>query len=270
MNTLLLMSGGGGATETKEPPVSIFTWLWLKIEETSIGHWFGFDTHDRHLGMFWFEAICFSLLAAIVLILCSLLATRRYTKVPRGLQNVMEWAVGLLRNLVNGLIGPAGDRYLPYLGTIFLFIFIMNLIGLVPAFRSPTMTLSTTAALGITTFLMVQAYAIRATGVVQYVKHFMGDVLWLAPLMLVLEVVGELARPVSLSLRLYGNIFGEDSVVENLLHLGGGIPLQLPILFLGLLTCFLQAFVFTCLASIYIGQKIAHHDEGHEESSHAH
>lgn len=273
MSLLLASGGGGGGEDHGGVPVSIFTALWEQVHDTKLGHWFGFDNMDRHLGMFWFDAIGFSLLASVVLILASMVATRRYSKVPRGLQNVMEWTVGLLRNLVNGLVGPAGDRYLPYLGTIFLFIFTMNLLGLIPAFRSPTMTLSTTAALGITTFIMVQAYAIRATGPVQYVKHFMGDVLWLAPLMFVLEVVGELARPVSLSLRLYGNIFGEDSVIENLLHLGGGIPLQLPILFLGLLTCFLQAFVFTCLASIYIGQKIAHHDEGehgHEEASHAH
>jgi len=223
---------------------------------------------DRNLGQFWFEAICFSLMAALLLIICSWIATRSYRRVPQGLQNLLEWVVGLLRNLIRGLVGESGDKYLPYLGTVFLFIFLMNLLGVLPAFRSPTMTLSTTAALGITTFLWVQISAIRATGLIAYVRHFMGPVLWLAPLMLVLEVVSEMARPVSLSLRLYGNIFGEDNVLEQLMRLVPWIPLQLPILLLAILTSFVQAFVFTCLASIYIGQKVVH--EEHHEEAHAH
>ncbi len=270
MIALLLSGGEGGEAEHHEAPPSTFlTPIWERVKESALGHWFEFDTMDRNLGQFWFEAIGFSFMAAVVLIVCSWLATRNYQRVPRGLQNIMEWTVGLLRNMVRGLVGETGDRYLPYLGTVFLFVFVMNLLGVIPAFRSPTMTLSTTAALGITTFLWVQFSAIRATGPVAYVRHFMGPVLWLAPLMLVLEVVSELARPVSLSLRLYGNIFGEDNVIEQLMHMGGWIPAHLPIVLLAILTSFVQAFVFTCLASIYIGQKIAH-EEHHGEESHAH
>ncbi|MBI2901950.1 MAG: F0F1 ATP synthase subunit A [Planctomycetes bacterium] len=265
MNPVGLLASGAG----HEPPVSVFTALYDAVKDQSWAKWLFMPDRYPDTAPFWFDAIGFSILAAVVLVLCSFLATRRYERVPRGIQNLMEYAVELLRSLVRGLVGPLGDRYLPFLGTIFLFIFVMNLLGLIPAFRSPTMTLSTTAALGITTFVMVQAYAIRATGVVQYAKHFAGDVWWLAILMVPLEIVGELARPVSLSLRLYGNIFGEDSVIEKLMELGGYIPVQLPILFLGLLTCFLQAFVFTCLASIYIGQKVAHHEEHEEKEAHA-
>jgi len=259
------------------PPSTIFTGIWKAVKDTDLGRWFRFNEEKRELGMFWFDAIGFSLIAAALLIVLATLATKNYGRIPRGLQNVFEWAVGLLRGLVQGFIpGPQGDKYLPYLGSVFLFIFTMNMLGVIPFFRSPTMTLSTTAALGITTFIMVQQYAIRANGVVNYLKHFMGEVLWLAPLMFIVEVVGELAKPLSLSLRLFGNIFGEDNVIEQLMTLGGWIPVQAPMLLLALFTSFLQAFIFTTLSTIYIASKVVHeggHGEehgDHHEDSHAH
>ena len=268
----------GTEAHAHEPPHTIFTALWKSVQHSELGHWYGFDVEQNELGRFWFDAIGFSLIAAVVLIICATLATRNYQKVPRGIQNVFEWAVGLLRDMVHGFIpGAQGDKYLPYLGSVFLFIFTMNMLGVIPGFRSPTMTLSTTAALGITTFIMVQQYAIRATGPVAYIKHFMGDVAWLAPLMLVVEIIGELAKPLSLSLRLFGNIFGEDNVIEQLMTLGGWIPVQAPMMLLALFTSFLQAFIFTTLSTIYIASKVVHegghdHDEehGHHEESPAH
>ncbi|MBV8881175.1 MAG: F0F1 ATP synthase subunit A [Planctomycetaceae bacterium] len=256
-------------------PHSIFTGIWERVKDTSLGKLYRFD--DPELGQFWFDAIGFSIIAAVVLVVLATLATKSYTKVPRGIQNVFEWIVGLLRGLVHGFIpGKQGDQYVPYLGSLFLFIFTMNMLGVIPAFRSPTMTLSTTAALGITTFIMVQQYAIRGVGFFSYVKHFMGEVLWLAPLMLVVEIIGELAKPLSLSLRLYGNIFGEDKVGEELMALGGGyVPVQAPMLFLAIFTSFLQAFIFTTLSTIYIASKVVHegghgdehgHDDAHGEA----
>ena len=245
------------------PPHTIFTKIWESLKDTGLGRLYNFDHPE--LGHFWFDAIGFSLLAAILLVVGASLATKSYARVPRGIQNAFEWVVGLLRGMVQGFIpGEQGDRYLPYLGSLFLYIFTMNMLGIIPAFRSPTMTLSTTAALGITTFVMVQSYAVRATGVLNYVKHFMGDVLWLAPLMIVVEVIGELAKPLSLSLRLYGNIFGEDKVGEELMNLGGWIPVQAPMLLLAIFTSFLQAFIFTTLSTIYIASKVVH-EGGHGE-----
>jgi F-type H+-transporting ATPase subunit a len=268
---LLALLQEHGSEHAHEPPSTIFTPLWRIVRETPLGHWYEFDKQENELGRFWFDAIGFSLMAGILLVLFAWLATRRYERVPRGLQNVLEWIVGLLRGMVQGFIpGKQADLYVPYLGSLFLFIFAMNLQGAVPGFRAPTMTLSTTAALGITTFFMVQQYAIRSTGLLKYIKHFMGDVLWLAPLMLVVEIIGELAKPLSLSLRLYGNIFGEDNVIEQLMTLGGYVPLQLPMLLLALFTSLLQAFIFTTLTTIYIASKVVHegghHDEEHEES----
>jgi F-type H+-transporting ATPase subunit a len=250
---------GGGHSGA---PHSIFTPLWHAVKDSSLGKFYHFD--DPELGQFWFDAIGFSIIAAALLIVCSSMATRNYNRVPRGIQNLFEWIVGLLRGLIHGFIpGKQGDQYVPYLGSLFLFIFTMNMLGVIPAFRSPTMTLSTTAALGLTTFFMVQQYAIHAVGFVSYVKHFMGEVLWLAPLMLVVEIIGELARPLSLSLRLYGNIFGEDKVAEELMALGGGwVPVQAPMLLLAIFTSFLQAFIFTTLSTIYIASKVVH-EGGH-------
>jgi F-type H+-transporting ATPase subunit a len=265
-------AGGGHA-----PPESVFSWLgiWQAVKDTGFGKAMGFDTADRHLGLYWFDAIGFSIIGAAVLVALALAATKQYQRVPRGVANLMEWAVGLLRGLVQGFIpGAQGDKYVPYLGTLFLFIFINNLLGLLPAFRAPTMTLSTTLALGLTTFVMVQQYAIRATGFAAYAKHFMGDVLWLAPLMIVVEVVGEIAKPMSLSLRLYGNIFGEDNVIEQLMGLGikKYIPVQAPMLLFAIFTSFLQAFIFTTLSTIYIASKVVHegHGEGHDGDAHGH
>jgi len=269
---ILLQEGGhgahGGGAAHHAPPWTYFTPLWEAIRTTPLGEWYGFNETRSNLGQFWFDAIGFSILSSALLILGAFLATRRYSREPRGLQNAFEWAVGLLRGLVHGFIpGAQGDRYVPYLGTVFLFIFTMNMMGLIPGFRSPTMTLSTTAALGITTFVMVQGYAIRAVGPASYLKHFMGEVLWLAPLMFPVEVIGELARPMSLSLRLYGNIFGEDNVIEQLMALGGWVPIQLPMMLFAIFTSLLQAFIFTTLATIYIAQKVVH-EEGHGEEGH--
>jgi F-type H+-transporting ATPase subunit a len=277
--TLQEHAAAGGHAEGghhEEAPRSLFYPIWNAVKDTPLGKLYGFDVERDHLGMFWFDAIGFSIIAAAVLVVCAILATKSYTKVPKGIQNLFEWVVGLLRGLVHGFIpGKQGDQYVPYLGSLFLFIFTMNMLGVIPAFRSPTMTLSTTAALGITTFIMVQQFAIRGVGFVSYVKHFMGEVLWLAPLMLVVELIGELAKPLSLSLRLYGNIFGEDKVAEELMKLGGGwIPVQAPMLLLAIFTSFLQAFIFTTLSTIYIASKVVHeggHDEAHgDDTAHGH
>ena len=245
------------------PPGTLFTVLYKKIKDTELGRFFGFDTEQNHLGQYWFEAIMFSIVIVTVLIILTFITIRRRDKVPHGLQNFFEIVVEALNKLITGMVGPDGSKYLPYLGTLFVYIFCMNMLGLIPLFRSPTMTLSTTLALGLTTFIVVQMYAVRHNGIVGYLKHFAGDILWLAPLMFVVHIVGELAKPVSLSLRLYGNIFGEDNVIENLMTMGGWIPLHFPMLLFAVFTSFLQAFIFTSLSSIYIGFMTTH-EGGHE------
>ncbi len=271
---LLLASSEGGEHPI---PGTFFTWLFKKVNEA--GNWF---PGEGYWPQVWFEVL---IICGLIILLLSALAIRgtaRLEKVPSGLQNFWEIVIEALSGLVSGFLGPQTPKFLPFLGTLFLYIFCMNMIGILPLFRSPTMTLSTTLALGVTTFVMVQFYAVRANGIVGYLKHFMGDVMALAPLMFIVHIFGELAKPMSLSLRLFGNIFGEDNVIEQLMAMGSmhgegwPIPLQFPMLCFAVFTSFLQAFIFTTLASIYIASMVVHegHDEhgghGEPDAGHAH
>ena len=247
-----------------EIPGTFITWMHRAIKDTEIGKFFEFN-NDKN-GQIWFECIVFSIFAVIFVSFIAVIFPRKYEKIPRGITGALEVIVDGLRSMVRMLIGERGDKFLPYLGSLFIFIFIMNLIGIIPLFRSPTMNLSITLGLGITTYFVVQFCGIKANGIGGYIKHLMGPVLALAPLMFVIEFFGELIKPFSLSVRLYGNIYGEDLVIENLIHMGGWIPLQFPMLIFAIFTSFLQAFIFTALTSIYINNLSSHDEEGHGEA----
>lgn len=258
----------GGEAQEHGPPGSLFSGPYEAIKDTAIGEWFGFKEFDAaqpHSGMYQFEGMCFGILVALGLSLLAIFATRGYQRVPGRFRNFLEMCVEALRGLVRMLMGPEGDKHLPFLGTLFTYILVMNLLGLIPLFRSPTMALSITGALGLTTFFMVQYSGIRANGIVGYVKHLMGPVVFLAPLMLPIELLGEMIKPVSLSLRLKGNIGGEDILIEKLIEMGGWIPIHIPILLFAVFTSFLQAFIFTALASIYIQIVTSHGEEEHPQ-----
>lgn len=246
-------------------PDSIFSALYRKFYDEKPEWFMTMRFDDPTYGMNWFEAMCFSVIAATLLIVISLVATPRYRKIPAGLQNILELAVSMLRKMVLGMVGPHGERYVGYIGTLFLFILVMNLMGILPGGRAPTMTLSTTLALGLSTFVYVQGSAIQANGIVGYIKHLCGPVAMMAPMMLAIELFGELVKPFSLALRLRGNIYGEDMVIENLMALGGTIPVQAPMYAFGIFTSFLQAFIFSALSCIYLGLLTAH-EGGHAEA----
>lgn len=281
MMGLLAVAAEGG--EHHGPPASLFTPLynWLMKNQPEFCKTMGFDAQELHRGQMWFEGLCFSIIACATLILLAWIGTRRLEKVPRGLQNLLEVAVQGFRGMVSGMIPHGYDKYVPFIGGTFLFIFVMNLLGVFPAGRSPTMTLSVTFGMGLTAFLIVQFYSFRDAGPVAVLKHLMGPVWWMAPLIFAAEVISELVRPVSLSMRLFGNIYGEDNVIEAFMSLGGWFPMQAPILMLALLTSFLQAYIFTMLCTYYIASKVVHedHGEGHghgeehgkgHEPAHAH
>src|SRR5215471_11435464 len=177
-----------------------------------------------------------------------------------GLRNVLEVLADTVLGLMAGVMGEKeAKRYLPLVGTFFMFILFSNLLGLIPGFLPPTDTLKTNLALALSVFLLSHVFGVREHGL-KYFKHFLGPVWWLIPLMLPIEIIGNLARPVSLSMRLLGNIFGDHKVV---LVFFGIIPILLPLPFMlmGVLVCIVQAVVFTLLATVYIGQAVAH--EGH-------
>ncbi len=221
----------------------------------------------------------FSIFIALVIIWFFRKAASKRALIPGRLQSVAEIAIESLDNLVCGVIGPHGRQYTPFIATVFIYIWVQNLMGLVPFLKSPTSSINTTASIAIVVFLYVQFIGIKENGPWGYIHHLMGSpkdiVGWcLAPLMFFLHVVGEFIKPVSLSLRLFGNIMGEDALIGvfasigililSFMHSPVGIPLQLPFMLLALLTGTIQALVFSLLSTIYIFLMLPHHE--HEEA----
>ena len=230
-----------------------------------------------------FEPVLFSLFVALVLSLIAFLATRKKQLIPGPFQNGVETIVELLYDFVVGILGPKyGPRYVPYLGTLFIYILAMNLFGLIPFMDSPTSSLNVTVGLALCTFLYVQYTGIRELGALGYVDHMAGSprsaISWcMVPIMLPVHLIGELAKPVSLSCRLFGNVFGEDMLLVaftslgvatlSFMHSPVGIPWQFPFLVLALLTSTIQALVFTVLSTIYLLLMLPHEEHGHEAAS---
>lgn len=213
-------------------------------------------------------------LVIIILSVTAILASRKLVlRNPSRFQAALEFAVSSLDNFVRGIVGSEARTLTPIIGTLFIFIFTLNLFGLVPGFISPTSNINTTVALAIFAFLLVQFYGVTRLGPINYAKHFLGEPLWLAPLMFPIHLIGELARPLSLSIRLFGNIFGEETVIAILVLVVVKVildkvgflylPLQFPMMLFGIFTAFVQALVFSMLTGIYIAVATAGHEEHH-------
>ncbi len=206
------------------------------------------------------------------------LGARRLNRIPGRGQTAVELLVEGLDQFVCGILGPVeGRRYLPFLGTLFVFILSMNLAGLIPGLKSPTSSFTMTGALGLCVFVFVQATGIRRLGMLGYLDHLAGQPRdaagWiLAPLMLFLHVVGEIVKPLSLALRLFGNIMGEDTLLAVFVMLGAltmawsrlplGLPFHLPFVLLAIIFSVVQALVFTLLSTIYIYLMLPHEAHG--------
>ena len=197
-----------------------------------------------------YQQVTHSLFIIIIMIVSGFFLTRGIKLVPGKGQSLVEYIVGGLEDFMVEITGPEGRAFFPYIATIFLFILICNLIGLVPGFFSPTADLNTTLALALCTFILTHVIGVKYHGV-KYVKHFLGPVLLLSPLMLPIELIGHFARVMSLSVRLFGNIFGKEKMLGVLFALWGLYLAPLPILFLGILVSFIQALVFTLLSIVY-------------------
>jgi F-type H+-transporting ATPase subunit a len=143
------------------------------------------------------------------------------------------------------------------IATFFIFIFFSNVFGLIPGFFSPTANINTTLACALIVFVTTHVVGIKIHGV-KYIKHFLGPIWWLAPLMLIIEIIGHFSRILSLTLRLFGNIMGEDLVLAILLMLAGQFLAPLPMMFLAVFTSFVQAFIFSLLTMLYISGAMEH------------
>jgi len=187
------------------------------------------------------------------------LVSRRPALVPSRRQSVAEMIVQMFESVVVEAIGPEGRKYVPVIGTVGIFIFACNMIGLIPGFMSPTSKLNVTLGCALVVFVYYHAQGVRAQGL-KYFKHFTGEIPALAPLMLPIEIISHFSRPVSLSMRLFCNIFAEELLI---LIMASIIPFLLPLPFMAvaIFTSLIQAYVFVLLSCIYIAGAVAHEEE---------
>ena len=200
----------------------------------------------------------------LILTLLSWLATRNLKEVPGTLQNIAELAVGGLQNYFNGTLGTKlCKKYFPVFATFFIFIVVSNYSGLLPgaghlkAFHVPTASLSVTAGLAVAAFFTTHTIGVREKGFGKYIKSILTSM----PLPLFfLAIIEQFVRPFSLALRLYGNLYGEESVTENLYNI---FPILAPLIMnvLSLLFCLIQALVFTMLLSLYVAEAAEEEEE---------
>ena len=197
-----------------------------------------------------YQHVIHSWFIMLLMIVGGILLVRGIRLLPRKGQNFLEFIIEGLEKFMVDITGPEGRAFFPFIATIFLYIFVCNLIGLIPGFFSPTANINTTLSMAICTFILTHIIGFKFHGV-KYIKHFLGPVWALAPLMLVIEGIGHMARVMSLSVRLFGNIFGKEKILGILFGLAGLYLAPLPILFLGLLVSLIQAVVFMLLSIVY-------------------
>jgi F-type H+-transporting ATPase subunit a len=209
------------------------------------------------------------LIVAGLTVLSLIARSRLSVENPGKLQIILEDGVGAVRGLLEEWIGPRGGQFLPLIATLGVFILVGNYMGLVPGLMAPTSSINVTLGCALTTWVYYHYQGIRAQGVGSYLMHFAappGAPLALAPIMLPIELISHLPRVMSLSLRLFGNVFGEELVILILFTI---IPfvIPLPMMFLGLVTGGLQAFIFMLLSIIYLQGAVA---VEHEHDAHGH
>lgn len=199
------------------------------------------------------DHVIMALLVLLVSCIVFPLATRRLSKDrPGGFQQILELIVGGLKGLLEDIIGHgASERYLYIIGGFATFIFMSNIFGIVYFLQPPTANVNTTFALSLSAFFYYNYQGIKTQGIIRYLRHFAGPIWLLAPLMFPIEIIGNLARILSLGMRLFGNIFGEHTATGIFM---GMFPFILPwpMMGLGIFGAFLQTFVFIMLTMVYI------------------
>jgi len=235
------------------------------------------------------EYLVFAWLAAVVFLAITWIGMRKPTMVPGHIQNAIEWMVESMEDVCGGMLGKHLHKYFPYIIAVFFYVLSMNLIGIIPGFKSSTSTLDVTLALALITFLYVQFTGLRNLGLFGYIDHLAGsprDVVGfiMLPVMIPVHILGELAKPVSLSCRLFGNIFGEDTLIvvfvgatalclkASLIALAVPPMLGISALFMLLqaLTSIVQALIFALLATVYLYMMLPHEEHAHGNEEHAH
>ena len=200
--------------------------------------------------------VCEILVVLFMVVLFAYLRTRLSVDKPGKLQHTFELAYEFFYASAEEIVGHDGPRYIAFFGTIFIFILFMNLIGLIPGFDSPTMYPMVPLGLAVVTFIFYHGTGLRANGA-GYIKQFLGPMILLAPFMLPIEIISHFARPLSLTVRLWANMFAGEQVYLTFIAL---TKIIFPVIFIGLHTfvAFLQAYIFMLLAMVYVGGAVSH------------
>ena len=208
------------------------------------------------------------ILACIISVILIVLFKRKLSEdEPGGGQQTLEVGVLALRNMLADIVGTHGLKYFPVVATFAVLILVSNLMGFFPLFKTPTASTSVTFALGISSFIYYNYIGIKENGLFGHLRHFAGPIWWIAPLIFLIEIIGNLVRPLSLGLRLFGNMFADEAVSENIANLFPGktnwiVPVFL--MPLGLFVAIIQTFVFTLLSMVYISE-VSHAPHGDHE-----
>lgn len=216
------------------------------FEMIGLGHFAHEGTH-----------IIYSWFVMLLLIVSGTIAAKGLTLVPSKMQNFFEIIVGGIEDFMVDITGEEGRWLFPLAATIFLYIFVSNLIGIVPGLFPPTANINTTLSCALVVVVFTHIIGIKYHGV-KYIKHFLGPVWWLSPLIFIIEIIGHLARILSLTFRLFGNMMGHEIVLGILFALAGLFLAPLPIMGLGVFVAFVQAFVFFLLSIIYFSGAMEH------------
>ena len=201
--------------------------------------------------------VIYTWVVMILLIVFGSLAAKKLSLIPAKAQNIVEVAISGIEEFMVDITGEEGRWLLPVVATVFLYIVTCNLIGLVPGFFPPTANLNTTASCAVTVFVFTHYIGIKYHGA-KYIKHFLGPIWWMAPLIFPIEVIAHFARVLSLSFRLFGNIMGHELVLSIFFFLAGAFFAPLPIMVMGIFVSFVQAFVFFLLSIVYFSGAMEH------------
>ena len=201
--------------------------------------------------------VIYSWVVMAVLIIVGLIATRGVSMIPTKLQNFFEVFISGIEEFMVTVTGEEGRWLFPLAGTVFLYILVCNLVGLVPGFYPPTASLNTTLSCALTVVIFTHVLGIMYHGPSD-IKHFLGPVWWMVPIIFPIEIIGHLARILSLSFRLFGNMMGHELVLTILFLLAGAFFAPLPIMALGIFVALVQAFVFFLLSIMYFAGAMEH------------
>jgi F-type H+-transporting ATPase subunit a len=197
------------------------------------------------------------LVVGILILLFLLIRSRLNVDKPGGVQHLAEMFHEFITDQSEQIIGHHSEKFTPFLLSLFVFILVSNLIGLIPGFESPTASPAVPLGCAVVAFIYYNLHGIKAQGPINFIKHFMGPVWWLAWLLFPIEIISTLARVMSLTIRLYANIFAGDMVTAAFFTM---VPIGIPVIFLLLHVgvSFLQAYIFTLLTTIYLQGVVAH------------